>query len=77
MKFKRVEISLEMGVNPDISGIVNIWLWKENAELNEEWISKQPIWEFFEGEQLYMLVMGENIIITENKLRKYFKLIEK
>ena len=75
MKFKRARISLDSDIKPDISGIVNIWWWKE-VSLNEEWESKQPIWEFLEGEQMYMLMMGEPITITENKLRKYFKLIE-
>ena len=75
MGFRKAKISMECGIFPDETGIINVWWWRDEA-LNEEWRAKQPIWEFMNAKETFMLSIGETIDINEFKLKKYFEFVQ-
>jgi len=74
MSFRKVKISMECGILPDETGIINVWWWKDEGS-NEEWRAKKPIWEFLNAKETFMLSIGEIIEISEFRLKKYFESI--
>lgn len=70
-----VEISFEVGYYPPLDGISEIWVWSNGNELNQQYISTKPIWEFLTSKQVFDLYCGENIQITQEILDKNFKLV--
>jgi hypothetical protein len=63
----KAKISLECGIVPPDNGIINIWWWKDGAELNKELESIKPIWEIFNAHETFLLcVVGETIEVSED-----------
>lgn len=70
-----VKISFDAGYYPPLDGISEIWVWSNGNELNHQYISTNPIWEFLTSKQVFDLYCGETIQITQETLDKNFKLL--
>lgn len=53
------------------NGIIKIWWFKTDGKVNEQWISKQPIWDILTPYFIYKLLTDQEIevsneVITDN-----------
>jgi hypothetical protein len=72
---KKISISIECGATIPDDGIIEVWWWKEKT-YNTKWIARKPMWEFMNPKQVFDIMQGETIEITETKLRNNFAEVE-
>ena len=70
----KVRISILPIESPKENGIQEVWWWREDT-FSEEWISIKPIWQFLTSKEVFMLLMGESIEISETKFKENFSYI--
>ena len=73
---KTINISIECGATIPDNGMIEVWWWKDGANFNTKWIARKPMWEFMNPKQVFDIMQGETIEITETKLKNNFTEVE-
>lgn len=69
----KARISIECGITIPEDGLINVWWWKDGAELNQEWQINKPLWEVFNSHEVFLLcVVGETIEVYEELILSNF-----
>lgn len=69
--YTKVKIGILPTDSPKENGIQEVWWWREDT-FSEEWRSIKPIWQFLTSKEVFMLLMGESIEISETKFKDNF-----
>lgn len=66
------KISIEDIGEAKENGIVKIWWWKSGGDLNEQWISKQPLWYILTPYFTYKLLTDQEIEVSDEIINDNF-----